>query len=281
MENRAPHVAIICLALSALRCSGRLAAEAADPSAQLGGGFDADAASAVTLDAFATTGAPDATAVVDSADSLDSSGAVDADGGDAHEGASESSEAAADSGSCANAWIQADPGCPSPDNLSAFGALCPSLGIRCLLHMDDPATYYIAEECEFPSDAIGPLWTWHAPVYEPSDFAALPNEVLLDASDCASRPVTACHCTIEDEAEVEGLLNSDSTLWEATYGNPTAFVAFTDEGCAAEVRFGNETPATPDFAAGLTAIYAARRWDCASSGTHFVMIHTVRPIGAQ
>jgi hypothetical protein len=74
-------------------------------------------------------------------------------------------------------------------------------------------------------------------------------------------------------------LNDDVTLWQCTYRNPVAYVAFDDLGCASEVRYGDDAPASADFESCLRAVYATRRWDCASSDTHLMMFHTIRPNG--
>ncbi|MDP9150934.1 MAG: hypothetical protein M3O36_13470 [Myxococcota bacterium] len=145
------------------------------------------------------------------------------------------------------------------------------------LHTPNPS--FTAETCEFPPYAFGPLWTFQAPLYEPADFDALPNEIVLNTTDCSARPLTMCDCSLGNPVTTEGLLNGDMTLWEATYGGPEAYIAFTDDGCAARIRYGNEAPATADFASKLMAVYGGRRWGCASSGTHFLMFHTVRANG--
>jgi hypothetical protein len=61
--------------------------------------------------------------------------------------------------------------------------------------------------------------------------------------------------------------------------NPEAFVAFTDQGCASQIRYGALPVPDAGYAACLTSAYANLRWSCATTGTHFVMLHTARPLG--
>jgi hypothetical protein len=209
-------------------------------------------------------------------------GAADAGDGGGSAQTGEAGGMTATPGSCPNAWTQPDVGCPSPDDTGAFSRYCAPLGIQCLIQIMPPDSSLEAVRCEFPANAAGPLWTFQGEIYERAAFDALAHEIVLDASDCPARPATACHCGGGgDFGTTEDILNYDGSLWEATYGNPQAYVVFTDDGCAARVRYGDERPATADYASKLAAVYAGRRWTCATSGTHFVMFHTIRPVGPQ
>jgi hypothetical protein len=126
--------------------------------------------------------------------------------------------------------------------------------------------------------AAGPLWD-QTELYTPDEFGALPNEIVLDTSNCSSRPVLPCDCGLS--ATTEGFLNSNTQLWLCTYGNPAAYVAFTDDGCASRIRYGAAPSPDAGYVPCLRSAYASLRWACASSGTHFVMSHTVPPLGPQ
>ena len=78
---------------------------------------------------------------------------------------------------------------------------------------------------------------------------------------------------------IVGFIGTDTQLWQCTYGNPMAYVAFTDSGCASRIRYGTSPMPDANYVSCLTSAYASRRWDCASTGTHFVMSQTVRPLG--
>ena len=213
-------------------------------------------------------------------DGSDSDEMIAAEGPDAGSSATEVSNGLTPPNACPNAWLQPDVGCPSPSDFGAVTKFCGSLGLRCLFGPSPPDLSLEAVNCELPSNPAGLLWTFQGRIYEPAGFDSLPHEIVLDASDCVARGETVCECPGgADVATTEAFLNNDASLWVATYGNPQAYVAFTDDGCAARVRYGDETPATADYASKLMAAYAGRRWSCATSGTHLVMFHTMQIVG--
>jgi hypothetical protein len=92
-------------------------------------------------------------------------------------------------------------------------------------------------------------------------------------------PAIARNCHCGSSGTTEGLLSIDAQLWQCTYDNPEAFVTFTDQGCASQIRYGPLPAPDAGYAACLTSAYASLRWSCATTGTHFVMFHTARPLG--
>ena len=190
--------------------------------------------------------------------------------GDGSNGAPQPLEA----GACIDGWLTSDPGCPC--SISDFSAPCTSVGMRCFIESPGPDLVTVDQLCVNDPSALTPLWV-ETQIYARDEFAALPNEIVLDTSDCSMRPSQSCSCGTS--GTTEGFLGADIQLWPCTYFNPVAYVAFTDGGCASRVRYGASPAPDASYASCLKSVYASRRWDCASSGTHFVMSHTVGPLG--
>jgi hypothetical protein len=148
--------------------------------------------------------------------------------------------------------------------------------MKCFVPAPGPHYSTVAWLCVDDPSALMPLWEGTG-IYASDEFAALPNEIALDTSDCSSRPSLPCTCGTS--GTTEGFLGIDTQLWQCTYGNPVAYVAFTDGGCASRIRYGASPAPDANYVSCLTSAYASRRWDCVSSGTHFVMGHTQRPLG--
>jgi hypothetical protein len=176
-------------------------------------------------------------------------------------------------GTCQNGWMRSDPGCPC--SLTGFLTYCTQPGMRCVMPGADDPTLVFDQLCVSEPNAVMPLWEQTA-LYTPETFAALPHSIDLDASDCAERPVIPCVCG--DDGATEGFLGEDESLWHCTYSNPEAYVAFTDAGCATQIRYAGEFAPAAGYSACLQAAYASRRWACASDATHLVMSRTSPPL---
>ena len=178
-----------------------------------------------------------------------------------------------EAGTCVNGWLASEPRCPC--DISGFLTYCPVVGARCFLPADGPGTTSTDQECESQPNGQ-PIWQQYR-LYTPAEFAALPNEIVLDTSDCASRSSAPCSCLPGEPTE--SWILSHLALTQCTYGNPETYLAFNDAGCVSRVRYGNESAPTADFESCLRSALASRRWDCASSGTHVLDAQTVRPLG--
>ena len=180
---------------------------------------------------------------------------------------------ALEAGTCMNGWLTSDPACPC--ELSGFSAPCTAAGTRCFVPGTGGDTISTDQACE-PQPHGDLLWVQYA-LYSPAEFAALPHEIDLDASDCSSRPSAPCDCGSGETTE--GWLGGQAiSLMHCTYGNPFTYFAFDDDGCVSQIRYRG-TPTTSDFASCLQNALAGVRWACASSGTHSVDRRVVAPLG--
>jgi hypothetical protein len=215
---------------------------------------------------------------VDAADESEGDAADESDGGDAETCASggalgDGPLPMPEAGTCVNGWLTSDPGCPCDP--SAFYAYCPAEGTRCFVPSVRSGAFDSDMECARYSDGAL-LWAQY-PLYSPEEFAALPNEIDLDASDCLSRPQAECNCGSGEPTE--GWLDTQvSSLTLCTYYNPATYFAFDDDGCVSQIRYKGK-PGTSDFESCLQNALAGLRWACTSSGTHFVDRWVDPPLG--
>jgi hypothetical protein len=178
-----------------------------------------------------------------------------------------------EAGTCQNGWVASDPECPCAP--TGFSQNCTAPGTRCFMPASSGGTISTDQECENEPGGYA-VWVQYG-LYTPGEFAKLPYDIDLDASDCTSRPAIPCDCALGQPTE--GWLSTQvDQLSNCTYGNPVTFFAFTDDGCVDRIRYGG-APASADFASCMQGALANLRWACASSGTHFIDRDVVLPVG--
>jgi len=115
-----------------------------------------------------------------------------------------------------------------------------------------------------------PSWEHEAFFYDPGAIPPLPKDRVLDTSDCASRPVTACACRAGETAENAIERNQTATRCQMT--NPMVFLTFDDAGCPVRAQYEDATWGTLDFESCLIDALSGLRFDCASSATRVVLM---------
>jgi hypothetical protein len=161
-----------------------------------------------------------------------------------------------------------DFGCPDSD--FPFG-LCAPEGSHCLVSTPFNGVHAVFRCDNEPySNRPPPGWIHDAFYYDPGAIPPLPQDRLLDTSDCASRPVIPCECfpdeTAEDAIERNVLINHCQMV------NPIVFVAFDDSGCPARAAYDGKPLTMPNFESCLNDALSKVRFDCATRSTRVVLM---------
>lgn len=161
-----------------------------------------------------------------------------------------------------------DMGCPDADFLTGP---CAPAGQRCLA-----PTSYAGVQQMFRCDVDPyhptrpPEWLRGTYVYDPGAIPPLPDDRVLDTSDCAARPVVPCGCFAGEPSE--SAIERNGTISRCQIVNPVVFVTFDDAGCPARAQWEGSVHMSPDFGTCLTDALSGLRFDCATKATRVVLM---------